>query len=38
MDDNKKGMTPEAFVGAIILGAMVWGCCMVAALFIGAVR
>jgi hypothetical protein len=38
MDSEKKGMTPEALVGAIILGAMVWGCCMVAALFVGALR
>lgn len=36
MDNDRNGMTPEALIGAIIVGAMVWGCCMVAALFIGA--
>jgi hypothetical protein len=38
MDDNRKGMTPEALVGAIIIGAMVWGCCMSAAILFGALR
>jgi hypothetical protein len=38
MDDNRKGMTPEALVGAIIIGAMVWGCCMSVAILVGVIR
>lgn len=38
MDSGKKGVTPEAFVGVIILSAMAWGCCMSVAILIGAMR
>lgn len=37
-EKNKSGLTPEAFVGVIILGAMAWGCCMSVAILIGAMR
>lgn len=37
-DKNKNGLTPEAFVGVIILGAMAWGCCMSVAIIIGVLR
>jgi len=38
MDNDKKGVTPEALVLAIILGAMAWGCCMSVAILVGVLR
>lgn len=38
MDSGKKGVTAEALVGVIILGAMAWGCCMSVAIIAGVLR
>ena len=38
MDNEKKGVTPEALVGVIIFCAMAWGCCMSVAILVGVLR
>lgn len=37
-EKNKSELTPEAFVGIIILGAMAWGCCMSVAILAGVLK